>query len=209
MVHADSWKKPRVALPMENDHRNAMTTGHQSLTGAWQAYKDSLLRFARSRVGNAAIAEDIVQDVFLKAVARPENLNETTNLRAWLYHITRNQIIDYYRLKKPTEPVPEDIASDALPEHGSRLDCELAACLGQMVVLIPEPYREALTLADFDGLKHKELARRLGISVSGAKSRVQRGRRMLKERLLGCCKVDLDNHGNVIDFESNSHCNGC
>jgi RNA polymerase sigma-70 factor, ECF subfamily len=79
-----------------------------------------------------------------------------------------------------------------------------------MVYALPDPYRDAIVLTEFDGLSQKELAGRLGISVSGAKSRVQRGRALLKRQLLDCCQFEFD-RGSVIDCNprQNSTCPEC
>lgn len=182
---------------------------NQIIADAWSAYKDSLLKFVQSRVKSRAVAEDIVQEVFVKAILRSDGLNDTSNLRAWLYQVTRNQIIDYFRLKKPSASVPKELASKAFPVDGSELDRELTNCLLQMLKAVPEPYREALRLADVDGVKQKEIARQLGLSLSGAKSRIQRARQILKQELIGCCPVDVDSSGKVIDFEPSADCDGC
>jgi RNA polymerase sigma-70 factor (ECF subfamily) len=65
---------------------------------------------------------------------------------------------------------------------------------------LPEIYREPLLMADFEGLPQREVAQRLGLTLSGAKSRVQRGRALLGEHLARCCEVELDAEGRVADF---------
>ena len=79
---------------------------------------------------------------------------------------------------------------------------DLTPCLTRMVGLLPDPYREAMQLADFDGLTQQEVADRMRISLSGAKSRVQRARQQLREMLLDCCKVERDARGNVFDYQT-------
>jgi len=69
-----------------------------------------------------------------------------------------------------------------------------------LVQLLPPPYRDALTLVEFEGVPQVEVASRLGISVSGMKSRVQRGRSMLRDGLLACCDVSRSATGGVLDF---------
>jgi RNA polymerase sigma-70 factor (ECF subfamily) len=65
---------------------------------------------------------------------------------------------------------------------------------------LPTPYRQALALAEVEGLSQREIAGLEGLSLSGAKSRVQRARRMLRAALLSCCRVELDRHGSVLDY---------
>ncbi|RMG58329.1 MAG: sigma-70 family RNA polymerase sigma factor [Bacteroidetes bacterium] len=91
----------------------------------------------------------------------------------------------------------EDMASET---EDPDLTTRFSACIRPMIEGLPEPYREALWLSEMEGLSQKELAARLGISYSGAKSRVQRGREKLKAQILACCEVSADRYGNIIDF---------
>ncbi len=175
----------------------------------WQAHRDALFRFVLLRVRDETVAEDIVQEVLLKAYTRQGTLKEPSRLRAWLYQITRNEVIDYYRLQKPSKAVPDELIREDMREEDNRAQRELARCLVPLLDELPEPYRQALTLADFEGTKQREVASRLGLSLSGAKSRVQRGRRMLRDVLLKCCRVELDRRGRAIDYEVGEGCGGC
>ncbi len=176
---------------------------------AWQAHRDALYRFVLQHVGHEAAAEDIVQEVLVKAYTRQGTLKEPAKLRPWLYQITRNAIIDYYRLQKPSEAVPDELIHEDTREEDNRAQWELARCLLPLLDELPEPYREALRLAEFDGVTQREVASRLGLSLSGAKSRVQRARKMLREVLLKCCQVELDRRGGVVDYEARERCDGC
>jgi RNA polymerase sigma-70 factor (ECF subfamily) len=84
---------------------------------------------------------------------------------------------------------------------------ELAACLGPMVAQLPPLYRDAVRLADLEGLPQHEAAARAGITLSGMKSRVQRGRKALRQILDACCQIDLDAGGRVTDYHPRA--NGC
>jgi RNA polymerase sigma-70 factor (ECF subfamily) len=178
-------------------------------TKTWQAYRNALFRFVLLRVSDETAAEDIVQEVLSKAYARQRTLREPSKLRAWLYQITRNEIIDYYRLQKPSEAVPDDLIQEDTREEDHRAQRELARCLVPLLDEVPEPYRQALRLADFEGTKQREVASRLGLSLSGAKSRVQRARKMLRDALLRCCRVELDRRGRAVDYEVGEGCSGC
>ncbi len=174
----------------------------------WQAYRAELCRFVLKRVRDEMLAEDIVHDVFIKAYARWHDLRDPGRLRPWLYQITRNALVDYYRLQKPLEQLPEDLTSEGDGEDG-RAEQELARCLLPLLDELPAQYRRALMLAEFEGMTQREIASREGLSLSGAKSRVQRARRMLREVLLQCCRVEMDQRGGVVDYEPTSGCTGC
>jgi len=191
-----------VTEPMQARHNNTEAT-------AWRAHRDALYRFILQRVRDEAAAEDIVQDVLVKAYTRQGTLKEPSKLRPWLYQITRNAIIDYYRLQKPSEAVPDELIHKDTREESNRAQWELARCLVPLLDALPEPYRQALRLTEFEGVTQREAASRLGLSLSGAKSRVQRARKMLRGVLLNCCRVELDRRGGVVDYEAREGCDGC
>jgi RNA polymerase sigma-70 factor (ECF subfamily) len=171
----------------------------------WETFRMPLQQFIRRRVSDEVTAEDVLQDVFLKIHQNIETLRDVKKLESWIYQITRNAIIDSYRdsrltttleaeevLDIPEELPDDDIVSDLLP------------CVRAMVKNLPELDRQALVLTEYQGLTQKELAERLGLSFSGAKSRVQRAREKLKQQLLDCCHFELDRRGHIIDYTM--HC---
>lgn len=176
---------------------------------AWGAHREALYRFILGRVRDPQAAEDIVQEVIVKAYTKQGTLRNPSKLRPWLYQITRNAIIDYYRLRKPSEAVPEELTQEDASEAYDHIQRELARCLEPLLNELPEPYRQALSLTDLEGFSQREAASRLGLSVSGAKSRVQRARTMLREVLLNCCRIELDRRGSVIEYEPREGRTGC
>lgn len=171
----------------------------------WRDYRDRLVRFVRRRVDDAATAEDIAHDVLVRAYQKRDTLRSGQKFEAWLYQITRNAVIDHYRARRPAQELPAELA--APDDDGSRgAREELAGCMRPLVAALPPRYRDAVTLSELHGLTQNETAERLGLSLSGAKSRVQRARRMLEEKLLACCRVELDHRGAIVDYESRSGC---
>jgi RNA polymerase sigma-70 factor (ECF subfamily) len=171
-----------------------------SLETIWNEFSAKLGQFIRSRVADPASAEDILQEVFVKIQRRLGELRDPARLEGWIYLITRNAIIDHYRRRKPTEEVPETLAAETSGPDGdgdSEVE-ELKAAFRRMIFSLPEPYREALVLTELEGLTQQQLASRLGISLSGAKSRVQRARAQLKRMLDECCTFEFDRRGSVI-----------
>lgn len=114
---------------------------------AWQAHRAALVGFVEARVHDRATAEDIVQDVLLRAYGRADTLREPGSLQAWLYRITRNAITDHYRARRPADALPDDLAAaDAEPDPAAR--AALARCLRPMIGQLPEHYRDAVLLAE-------------------------------------------------------------
>ncbi|HWQ92908.1 MAG TPA: RNA polymerase sigma factor SigZ [Clostridia bacterium] len=180
-----------------------------TLEHIWQEFAAKLGQFIRGRVSDPASAEDILQEVFLRIHKRVGQLRDPAKLQGWIYLIARNAIIDYYRTRKETVGLPE-----SLPAESDAEDPEvegLTASFLRMIYSLPEPYREALVLTEFDGLTQQQLAQRVGITLSGAKSRVQRGRERLKEMLNECCTFEFDRRGKVIGCEprKSSACDEC
>lgn len=178
---------------------------HMTLTAAWQEHRESLVRFVRTRVDDPSSAEDIVHDVLLRAYERQSQLRDQSKLAPWLYQMTRNAIADHHRGRKPHEELPEELAE---PEAEPAVIQQLAGCLTPLIARLPEPYRDALTLSEIDGLTQQETAARLGISLSGAKSRIQRARTKLQDLIHACCRIELDHRGSIRDYEPRPKCGG-
>ncbi len=171
----------------------------------WKIYHAKLHSFIQSRVGDTSIADDILQEVFLRIHSAISSLKKESKIQSWIYQITRNAIIDYYRSHKTMEELPATLAASE-PELGDKAKQDIDNCVLPMIESLPEHYREALMLSEIDGLTQKEVAERLSLSVSGAKSRVQRGRAMVKDMLFDCCKFEFDHRGNVMDYERKDDC---
>ena len=165
-------------------------------------FQQELKGFVFKRVKDRSLTEDIVHDVFLKVQNKIGQLHEQAKLTSWIYQITKNAIIDHYRQQSRYLTTTDlDWENDA-PNFN---EC-VTRCLQNMMTTLPDKYREALQLADVDNLSQLELAARLGISYSGAKSRVQRARQMLKAKVDETLIIKLDSYGNVIVCENRSKC---
>jgi len=174
----------------------------------WSEYHKKLFAFIKKQV-NEEDAKDILQDVFIKTQNKIETLTETTRLENWLFQITRNSIIDYYRSNKNVEMIPEwigELSSDDFQEEKK----ELASCLSPMIKKLPDKYRTAINLSEIEGKNQQEIAQLEQISLSGAKSRVQRGRLLLKDMLHDCCTFTTDKYNGVVTYEpKDKNCNSC
>lgn len=174
---------------------------------AWYALHEPLRAFLRKRVRSEEAVEDLLQDVFLRIHMHADTLREKDRLESWIYQIARHRVTDYYRRQKPVvslEEADQDTFLEAMPEED--VQAELAPSVAAMVNALPEPYREALYLTEYQGLSQRDLAMRLGLSFSGAKSRVQRAREKLKQLLLDCCHFEFDRLGRVIDYQPRCAC---
>jgi RNA polymerase sigma-70 factor (ECF subfamily) len=142
---------------------------------------------------------------------RIHTLRDDQKLESWMYQIARNAIIDHYRTHKPTDTLPNEMPTHLAPSDGQTRQ-EMASWLLPTIALLPDTYREPVRLSEMEGWSHQQVADHLNISLSAAKSRVRRGKLLVKEALTDCCQFEFDQRGRVIDYErrteSCSHC-GC
>ena len=177
----------------------------------WEELHGNLRAFIGRRVRNQADVDDLVQRVFLQIVKGLASLRDAERLHAWVYRTARNVLVDYYRSSSARREVAsggaEDLAAAGGESQASSQDDEraalqeLAACMTPMIRQLPPAYREAVTLADLEGVNQADAAARAGISLSGMKSRVQRGRQQLKAVLEECCRVQLDRRGTIVAYD--------
>ncbi len=178
----------------------------------WREFFKPLRAFVLRRVHAGGDADDILQDVFVRIHRGLGSLRQKDNLPAWLFQITRNAIADHYHSKRGEgQPLGEDFDMPAEASEEPNGLSELSACIAPMIASLSERYRDALVMIDLNGMTHAQAANHLGISVSGAKSRVQRGRKQIGAMLLTCCRIELDRLGGVVDFapRGNSDCRHC
>lgn len=161
--------------------------------------------FIRRRVLDDTVAEDILHEAFLKMHNNIDNLRDEGKIESWLYQITRNAIADHFRGRRPTTKLHDDLhVVDGDDDNDAMKRISLS--VKGMVQQLPAPYRESIILTEYRGLTQKELAQHQGISISGAKSRVQRARKMLKDMLMNCCHFEFDRYGTIIDYHPISCC---
>jgi RNA polymerase sigma-70 factor (ECF subfamily) len=165
---------------------------------AWSRHEAELRRFLRHRAGSDAEGDDLLQEVFLRALRQKNGLCGIDNPRAWLFHAARNLLIDRLRLSKAQVPLPDDLAAE--PADAPPAVDGLAQCLPRVLSELSPQDREALTLCDIEGMTQQDFARRKGITLPAAKSRVQRARTRLKARMSEACRVSFEASGEVAGF---------
>ncbi len=173
--------------------------------GAWQELKGQLRPFVARRLGDANDVDDVLQDIYLRIQAGVGTLRDSERFGPWVYQVARNALADHgrSRARHPLPPkgpaertlAPSQTADENEAEQG------LAENLAVFVAALPSPYREAITLTELQGMSQKEAAEMLGISLSGMKSRVQRGRQQMRHMLQACCEIALDARGHVVSYD--------
>ena len=183
------------------------------VTEIWQQVHHGLRAFIAKRVADDAEVDDILQEVFLRMHRGLDGLKDPRRVLSWVYQITRHTIIDHYRAPERRREMPAGLAADmettgtvpVTPDVRDSKDSgehrsELAGCLRPMIEQLDKDYREALMLVELGGLTQQAAAKRIGLSLSGMKSRVQRGRQQLKRKLDDCCLIQLDPRHGIADY---------
>lgn len=172
--------------------------------GAWRELEAKLRPFIARRVRSDVDTDDVLQDVFLRMQRGLGGLRDEERFGPWVYQVARSAIVDYQRVATKHRVVDGDGREDqpmAVEDDDRAVEQELAGYLASFVAMLPSPYRDALTLVELEGLTQKQAAEMLGISLSGMKSRVQRGRVQLRKALEDCCHIALDARGRVVSCE--------
>jgi RNA polymerase sigma-70 factor (ECF subfamily) len=182
----------------------------------WAEVGASMEGFVRRRVSDPHHADDVVAEVMLRIHQNLGSLDDRERLTAWVFRIARNAITDHYRRTArrrevvAAEPQPgPDTSADAWLDDQAATLSELASCIRPLVDALPGDYRRALVLTDLEGRSQVDAARMEGISVSGMKSRVQRGRRQFATLVKQCCDVTTDSRGELVDFQLRPDGCGC
>lgn len=179
-----------------------MTTTTETI---WEAFHKELFNFINKRVNDREVSNDILQDVFIKIHLKLNTLSDKDKLASWVYQITRNSILDYFRKQKNKVPLSDNLME---LEEEKVFNAELVTCLKPMIDQLPDNYKEAILQTEMGVLSQKEYADKLGISYSGAKSRIQRARQQLHSLFNECCSIQSDKYGNIIEHECKKDC-GC
>lgn len=178
----------------------------------WQDVAARLRPFLAHRVA-ATDVDDVLHDVWLRVQRGLPGLRDEQRFTSWLFQIARSAVAEHQRARArhPLTDAPPDRELAAEPASDDRDEARsLARCVSIFVALLPSPYREAVTLVELQGLTAREAAEMVGVSVSGMKSRVQRGRAQLRQLFEACCEIALDARGKVVDYTPRSRsCRTC
>lgn len=175
----------------------------------WTSFETRLRAYVGSRVESRWV-DDVVGEILLKLVRHREAVGSAGNPLAFVLRVASNAIADHYRRRSAEQRALTDFGhqnddpADAADPPGDKAAAEMARCVAPFIENLPGKYREALSLTEIEGLTQADAARRLGLSVSGMKSRVQRGRAKMKQALLDCCAVELDRRGGIVDYAPRS-----
>lgn len=163
-----------------------------------------LFLYIKKRVNHQEDAEDLTQEVFYKL--SKSNSDEVSSVKNWVYTIAKNTIIDYYRKQKnQTEEIDDTLVIEEYNENNAVI--ELGECVTTYVNQLPEEYRSIMKLSELEGMSQKEVAKQLDINYVTVRSKVQRGRKKLKQIFSDCCAIKQGGKGSIMGYQEKNQCN--
>jgi RNA polymerase sigma-70 factor (ECF subfamily) len=170
----------------------------------WKQFSEILKKYIYSKVKDKEVTKDLLQEVFVKIHLNSDKIKKTESLKSWVYTITHNVIIDYF--KNQSKPIPVFELAEPTENQGHSAE----NCILPLINNLPEKYKEALLLSEIKGKKQTEVAEILKISLPGAKSRIQRGRKLLQQGFIDCCNYKLNSDGLLVgEHKEKENCKVC
>lgn len=172
----------------------------------WTSYSEDLKRFIISKVKDVTIADDILQDTFIKIHTKLHTLKDLTKLKSWCFTIARNSILDYWKASNQTFEIA-NFETETHPKDNLHTEQD---CLRGILKNLPKKYRNPLFLSDIKGLKQQEVAHELQQSLSTTKSQIQRARKLIAQGFMDCCGFVLNDEGNLVgEIQEKEDCKVC
>ncbi len=170
-----------------------------------------LLLYVKKRINSKEDAEDITQEIFYKL--SKSDTSDVKNLKSWVYTIAQNTITDYYR-KHKVDTVDVEMNPILEEDEGMSAAKELSSCITSYVGMLPEEYRSILTLSELENVPQKEIAERLNMNYVTVRSKIQRGRKKLKDMFSTCCTIIQGSNGSILEYVSKEdweegNCSSC
>lgn len=176
---------------------------------SYQELRMVLKNYIKRRISIEEDAEDLLQETIVKIYNNIDKAKGYNNIYPWIFKIAKNSIIDYYRTRKTSENIEmlDIIEADDYHDDINHND-SMSKCISTIIEKLPTKYKEAIILTEYSGYTQKQMAEKCKISLSAGKSRVQRGKKLIKKMMLECCSMEFDKYGNVVEFKckNNTYC---
>lgn len=161
---------------------------------AWRRHRSELKGYLAGRLSDPAAADDLLQEVFIKAMRQGAAFCALRDARAWLFRVARNAATDHLRLAREHVPLPEDLAAR---EAATDPVDALAGCMARVLAELPAADREVIRQCDLEGMTLQRYAAAQGLTLPAVKSRIQRARRRVRERMIRLCRIQFNEAGSV------------
>lgn len=169
----------------------------QCLENAWSQHAPELRSWMRRRLQQPQDVDDLMQDLFIKAMRQRHLFCNVAHPRAWLFEVARNMLADKFKRKLDWVELPPDLVAEVA--NTDAVD-QLTTCLPRVLAELSPTDRDAITWCDLQGMSQADYAAQAGLGLSAAKSRLQRARVRMHDHMKQACQVTLDTHGHVEDF---------
>lgn len=172
----------------------------------WDTYSEDVKHFIFSKIKDAAVTDDVLQETFIKIHIKLETLKDADKLKSWVFSIARHTVMDYFRSQDAQDPMADDISvSEPQPTEHTKEDC-----LRGIIKSLPKKYRTPLILADIQGLKQAQISEQLHLPLSTIKSQIQRGRKLIAQGFVDCCDFKINDSGHLVgELKEREHCKIC
>jgi len=172
----------------------------------WYSYSNDIKHFILSKVKDAVVTDDLLQETFIKVHTKLNHLQDANKLKPWLFSIARHTVTDYFRQHDLTDNINEnDFIADEQNQDHSEHDC-----LHGIIKNLPKKYRDPLFLSDIKGLKQQEIANQLHLPLPTIKSQIQRARKQIAQGFMDCCGFKMNDDGHLIgEIQDKADCKVC
>ena len=168
----------------------------------WSNYKNGLEFYILKKVKDKEIANDLVHEVLMKMYNACCSDKEIKNVRSWMYQIAHNTTVDFFKKEnKFTNEIPE-----LFEEDDNNMYEDAQKLVKPLIQLLPEKYAVPLHLSDIEEMKQADVSKKLNLSLTATKSRIQRARKLLKEKIIACSILELDSKEKLISIEIKPGC---
>lgn len=175
-------------------------------TKVWNLYADDVKQFILSKVKNVEMADDLLQETFIKVHTKLDTLKDSDKLESWVFTIARHTIMDYFRINNLKHSMVDDtIVYEEINSEHTKEDC-----LQGIIKALPKKYRDPLILSDIQGLKQVEISNRLQLPLPTVKSQIQRARKLVAQGFVNCCDFKINDNGYLVgELQEREDCKVC
>ena len=183
-----------------------IVTADMTTNQVWHNYANELKQFIISKVKNTTIADDILQDTFVKIHTKFHTLNDIKKIKPWIFSIARNEVFNYFKSQKKSE-VTTYLETENEIDQKKHTEKD---CLRAIVSNLPKKYRNPIYYSDIKGVKHTEISALLNIPLPTVKSQIQRARKQIVQGFIACCGLTTNAKGKLIGkIKEKENCKVC
>lgn len=168
----------------------------------WEKSRAPLESFIKTKVNDPFVVKDILQEVSIKLLDNLKRKTSINDYQTWIFQVTRNTIVDHYRKKEKQPKLLATSTEEDVPTNNCV--CDLSGFV--IKNYLPKEYGTPLYLSDIERKSQKEISQILDLSLTATKSRIQRGRKKLKEVIIEWVNISYNDKGQITDFKIKDHC---